>query len=310
MNLKLPANAKLLPLLLLLTGLAHAQTCEMTFTDEGPLIAVVALFSGLLVALAYMASQAFQRYEWELWAKNTGVQVLVAFALVLGVNIVILAGCVASDKLVGEDMFVASTSYLNNLVYSKGFPLIYSLTESSLQNQLEAINFKFTSTPWSGGTGIAKNAGEKTKANAQDAIVNMLMPMISSLYAQKLILESIQTIIIPIFLPMAFVLRIFSQTRTLGDFMIALCIGLGVVFPLTYVMNIVITNAIAADPIYPANIISPHMAEDPDLKLVTVASIIPQAIFLPNLALVITISFIMSFSKLLSRGFEVEAPYA
>ena len=294
--------------LFLLAGFASAASdCSVSLTDEMPFMMLLALASGFIVAFAYMASQAFQRFEWELWAKNSGVQVLVALALVFGVNVVILAGCAASEELIGpgQDMFTASNNYLEDLVYSKGFPLIYSLTEASLQNQLEAINFKFTSNPLTGGSGIARSAGEKTKANAQDAIVNMLMPLIASLSAQQLILRAVQNLIIPVFLPFAFVLRVFSQTRTVGDYMIAICLGLSVVLPLTYVMNIII-----ADTIDLSTLISPYMASDPDLKLVQVTSLIPQALFLPNLTIVVTVSFIMSFSKLLSRGFEVEAPYA
>ncbi|MDO8339343.1 MAG: hypothetical protein Q7T16_01670 [Candidatus Burarchaeum sp.] len=298
--------AKSLAFLLLLTGISSAASaCSVSITSEASLIILLALLSGLIVALAYMGSQVFQKFEWEIWAKNTGVRVLVALALVFGVNMVILAGCAASDALVGKDMFDASNSYLGNLVYSRGFPLIYTLTEASLQNQLEAIDFKFTSSPFSGGSGIAAHAGEKTKANAQDAVVNMLMPLMASLYAQQLLLQAIQTVIVPVFLPFAFVLRVFSQTRTVGDYLIAICLGLAVVLPLTYVMNLVIVGGMDM-----ANILTPSMAADPDLKLASVTSLIPQAIFLPNLTIVVTVSFIMSFSKLLSRGFEVEAPNA
>jgi len=302
--------------LFLLAGIASAAACTVSLTNEASLITILALLSGLVVALAYLGSQAFQRFEWEIWAKNTGVQVLVALALVFGVNIVLLASCAASEELIGpgQDMFDASGSYLGHLIYSNGFPLVYSLTEASLQNQLEAINFKYTSDPLKGGFGVAAHAGEKTKANSQDSIVNMLMPLIASLYTQQLILQVIQNLIIPVFLPAAFVLRIFSQTRTLGDYMIALCLGLAVVLPLTYVMNMVITEGSPINPALPSidesKIISSTMATDPDLKLKQVATLIPQALFLPNLTIVITVSFIMSFSKLLSRGFEVGGQYA
>ncbi|RLG19321.1 hypothetical protein DRN67_02995 [Candidatus Micrarchaeota archaeon] len=296
---------KLSFILLLMLNVAFAQSCTtVVFSDEGSLIFPLALLSAFLVALIYMLSQAVHKPEWENWCKKAGMQILVSLILISLVNLAILAGCAVSDQLVGQDMFQVSINYLNDLAYSKGFPLVYMLTDASIQNQLEAVNFKFTTNPLTGGGGLAKNAGEKTKANAQDSVINMLMPLIASLYAQGLVLKVIQTVIVPIFLPLAFVMRIFPQTRTVADYLIAICLGLALILPLTYVLNIKI-----AESILPASIITPEAALDPDLRLLDVASLIPQAIFLPNLTIVVTVSFIMSFSKLLVRGFEPEGLY-
>jgi len=294
-NLKLPF------LLLLLVGLASADSCSVGLMNEASLIGVLTLTALFIIAVAFMASQFFRKAEWEAWAKNSGLQVGVAFALVVGINLMIVTGCALSNTLVGQDMFDAPINYLGNLAYGKGFPLVYALIDASLQNQLEALDFTFTQNPLVGGGGEAPHAGEKTKANAQDAITNMLMPMIASLYAQQAIIRVAQELIIPFFIPAAFVLRIFPQTRTMADYLLAISVGLAVVLPLTYVLNMYIAQDIST-----ANIISPSAALDPDLMFAQVASLIPQAVFLPNIAIVITVSFIMTFSKFLSRGFEVE----
>jgi len=237
------ANVKFLLIFLLLTGLASADSCSVSMMDEGSLIGVLALTAMFIIALAYMASQAFRKVEWEAWAKNAGLQVGVAFGIVVGINLMVLAGCAISHELVGQDMFEASAGYLGKLAYGKGFPLVYALIDASIQNQLEALDFEFTQNPLVGGAGEAPHAGEKTKANAQDAITNMLMPLIASLYAQQAIIRMAQELLIPLFIPAAFILRIFPQTRTMADYLLAISVGLAVVLPLTYVMNMTVSRA-------------------------------------------------------------------
>ncbi|VVC03835.1 Uncharacterised protein [Candidatus Burarchaeum australiense] len=311
-------------IVLLFAGLASADNFLVSIDAEASAIAILLMISIFIIALAYMASQAFHRPQWETWAKNSGFQVMVSLGLILGVNLMLIAGSSASQALVGANMFTASTNYLNNLAYGQGYPLVNSLIGASIQNQLDSLDFQFNSNPITGAEGSAKSAGKKTLANAQDALMNMLMPLIASLTAQKALLGAIEMVIIPFFLPAAFLLRIFPQTRTMADYLIALSLGLVLVLPLTYVMNIVIVNG--NPPLAPgvdmssidrtstppdlAGIISKDVASDPNLPLAQAASLIPQAVFLPNLAIVITVSFIMAFSKLLSRGFEVEMPNA
>src|SRR3989344_1901367 len=176
------AYIKIPAFLLLLSGLANAACTTAVFNEEGSLIGILALLSAFIISLAYMASQAFRRPEWEVWARRSGIQIGVSLILIVLVNLAILTGCGVSYTVLNEDMFKASYDYLGSLAYSNGFPLVYSLMEESFQNQLESLDFKYTANPLIGGSGFARHAGERTKANAQDMVVNMLMPLIASLY--------------------------------------------------------------------------------------------------------------------------------
>jgi len=314
------ALAALLLLLLSAYSSAQAQTVEQKietmrdriWNQEMPLVTVLMLTALFIIALAYMASQAFQKREWETWARSAGFQLGFSFAVLVGINLLLLSCSWLSYQLTmnpatndpGQDLYVASGSYLNRLVSYNGFVLVGTLTGESIQNQLEAINFKFTSTPWAGGHGSAKDAGEKTKANAQDTLTNMLMPMIASLYAQQVILQAVADFAIPLALPLAFILRLFPQTRGSADQLLAIVVGFAGILPLTYVLNMHIAASIN-----PSDILAPLAKADVDLHLGQLAPLISQAVFLPNLTIVLTVSFIMAFSKLLTRGFEPEVPY-
>ena len=66
------AYVKIPAFLLLLSGLANAACTTAVFNEEGSLIGILALLSAFIISLAYMASQAFRRPEWEVWARRSG----------------------------------------------------------------------------------------------------------------------------------------------------------------------------------------------------------------------------------------------
>ncbi|MFA6035866.1 MAG: hypothetical protein WC759_02815 [Candidatus Micrarchaeia archaeon] len=299
-------------LLLIFAAAASAQTVQQNlatmeqriWTEEFPLVALVTFLALFVIALAYMASQAMMRKEWEAWARSAIFQLGFSFALLIAINVLLLLSNSIAIQLTGTDLYNGPQNYLSGLTYESGFGIVHTLTDQSLQNQLQAINFKFSSNPLTGGRGDASLAGEKTKANAQDTLSNMLMPMIASLYAQQVILRASADFVLPFIIPFAFALRLFPQTRSPADHVLAIAVGFAAILPLTYALNMHIAQSIAS-----ASLLAPSAAADPDLYLTDVAPLISQAVFLPNLSIVLTVTFIMAFSKLLVRGFEPEVPY-
>ncbi len=99
---------------------------------------------------------------------------------------------------------------------------------SSSQVSLGVISFAFTTllTPL---------------LSQMNFIIEALTFAIIGIYTQSALLNVIAIVAVPLLLPIGIVLRTFYPTRRLGGTMIAIAIGLFVVFPLTYLLDAQIT---------------------------------------------------------------------
>lgn len=292
--------------LALLPTVVFAQSCGLALSNEISAVILVGMIAMLVAALLYMASQLMRRYELEMQAKGIVLQMVLSSFLLLIANVAFLSACGVSAFIApgNADMFDASDRYLHDLAYVRGDAMLRQLLDASLRNQLAATDFQFDSNPLTGGFGEARSAKLRASANAQDSVVNMLMPMIASLKVQREVILLIRDLALPFLLPLAFFLRLMPGTRTAGDWLLALGLGLGAVFPLTYVLNSAIDSGV---PSLGYNGIDKTFASAPvdrDIPFAQVGLLIPQAVFLPNISLALTLTFIMGFARLLSHGFE------
>ncbi len=74
-------------------------------------------------------------------------------------------------------------------------------------------------------------------------LINVLTFAITGIEAQAILLKFIAITAVPVLLPVGIVLRALYLTRRLGGAIIAITIGLFVVFPLTYVFNAELTSS-------------------------------------------------------------------
>ena len=113
-----------------------------------------------------------------------------------------------------------------------------------------------------------------------------------------------------ILLPFAFVLRIIPQTREFGNMLIALFFGLYIVLPMMYAMSGAAFLSFVQHPAFPAAGVTLDQqfgdtafgsgfdaANITGSLLYQIGSVIPQAIFIPNIVLVVLVTCVMSLSK-------------
>jgi hypothetical protein len=187
--------------------------------------------------------------------------------------------------------------------------MIKSLTHQSLENQKSATAYLYLGVTPFYGEGVAKSAGYRALSSHKELVIDMYLPMIASLNAQKYILQGMEWVSLSILLPFAFVLRIIPFTRDYGNLLISLFFAMYIIAPTTYAMGARVFNDIAVNE--PVTVDFPTLSNfnsygldgqgpvGASTVLYRVGITIPQAVFLPNFVLIIGITATMSISKAL-----------
>jgi len=134
-----------------------------------------------------------------------------------------------------------------------------------------------------------------------------LIPALMSISMQKLALDFINENVLRWILPVAFLLRVFIPTRSMGNVLIALVLGLYVIVPFMYVFNFAMNDAVSGDCHLFSDAVCDYVVDSGDCANTcgnpdgfwNVGRLIPQAFFLPNLTIAILVTFMTSINKAL-----------
>ncbi|MCX6776865.1 MAG: hypothetical protein NTY73_02775 [Candidatus Micrarchaeota archaeon] len=269
----------------------------------------------LLLSVVYMLSKIFVKHEWEIWIKDEAYQILISIVIIITLAIVLSAICNVFTTLAGNDPFLIAHNYLNSLIWDKTLNMATNTFQYSVLCQLLAA-FRTQIGPVALGVGFNQNAGLRAVAVCFDFIYALTAGISASLMVQDIGLSIIQAFAFRIMLPIGIIFRIFPFFRKAGGFLIALSLGLYIVYPLCFVMNKMVVDSIVSGISLPAletyaepfllAVISPFMPIAL-IGLYTImnqlAFLLPQALFLPTLNLVITLTFIKNAARVLSQNF-------
>ncbi len=289
-----------------------------------------------IVALAYMLSKFFELPDLRRWVKSELAQVLASIILVVllftivsgesyGVGLIqnqteIFAGSIVVPGMAGlakVSPFDASYVYLRAMlkcVESKYKETYKPGIERLLASDIIVspfilripIPFKWFSYPL-----YSMIVEAHYKANS-------LTWLALALYFQYNLLQWVETAMFTVYLPIGIILRIFPYTRGAGALMIALAIGLYIVYPLMFVVILMSsgsppsgcqapqitmsTNICANDPAAFATLIKVAQAEaamgSSGLGGQTVSMIV-YAFFYPIVVLVVTFAFVRAIAPVL-----------
>ncbi|MCX6771993.1 MAG: hypothetical protein NTX79_08155 [Candidatus Micrarchaeota archaeon] len=267
----------------------------------------------LCIALAYMYSKFHEDPAMGVWAKDEAFNLVISVFLFAGLLVFFSASCSLASGYSGGNPIYASQQYLDSLISSNGLNILKTLTSDSLTNQLDATKYRYLGLTPFWGEGAALRSNRKAYSSHEEYLIDMYLPIIASLTAQKYIITGIAWMGAYVLLPFAFVMRLIPPTRDFGNVLIALFFGLYIVVPTMYAMS----GKVFMQDI--ANNRSPYTT-DPSLEkfcsygldnsqppcgpssgtiLYRIGSTIPQAVFLPNLVIIVAISCIMALSKAL-----------
>jgi hypothetical protein len=125
---------------------------------------------------------------------------------------------------------------------------IETIVEPLSSFQFEIINFE----------AIAGGYAFGGLASAARYIANGIVQLAVFEYAQYYLLTIAQYTMIPIFLPLGLLLRSFPLTRGAGGLMVAIALGFGYVFPMTYLLSIAMMPSLG----YACNAVNLNLAEE------------------------------------------------
>lgn len=252
-------------------------------TDSYLYIIIGVLLSFAIISISFMLGKVLNQIKFVHWAKTEITNTLISIMLV----IIILGSMFAFIELNGN-IFENAYVYLDSQT-SKGISYISELTRSSLNDQFESTYYAFIGTPFSpgGGAGKSYRAYYLVYSTQKDIVVNIVFGTIISLEIQKIILQLIENLSFSLFLPIGIVLRVFPGTRDIGNFIFAFIIGAAFILPLTYALYFNAPDS------FPISIPNDFAMGD----ITPIAILLPQAIFFPNLSLVILVTSVMAIYK-------------
>ena len=320
-------------LVLLLASAAHAacpvpgatdylNVCKVENFDcsSGGALSFIGIAFALVsfaIGIAYMYSKVREDPAAGVWAKDEAANLLITVLLFAGLLVFFTGSCniakaYATSPRFGSDPFEASQNYLDSLLASNGRNLLSDLIKSSISDQEAGTAYLYIGMTPFFGNGVAGQADMRAHSSQKEFIIDLYLPMVASLTAQKYLLAAIQWVGASVLLPFAFVMRLVPPTREFGNMLIALFFGLYIVVPTMYAWSGAVFANMTAAPNPPvactgycgSNLFYSYALDAPNAPvestlLYRIGSTIPQAIFIPNLVIIVAVTCTMALSKAL-----------
>ena len=287
------------------------NTFAYSFNDmKSDTILYMAFASMLLLVIltgAYIIGKGLNNPQLVAWVNVEWVNIIVSILL----GLFVLGMFLGINQFVvdnyGDDIYTTSFNYIDGLT-NEALSFAQTETKRSLTDQFKTTAYAFIGTPMteSGGCGKSYMAYFMASAQHRDMVVDLLTTAGISLQLQKYVLYGGMLVVMTFALPVGIMLRMFPGIRKLGNFLIAVAFAVGIVFPLTYVVNsdmhrnifsysggsCPVTTLGADDEVFP---------NDPahGCVLSRMALIFPQAFFFPNISMIITGAFVAGLMQAL-----------
>ena len=296
----------------------YEETCGVeSFAASGggeglSFIAITFALVSFAIGLAYMYSKFREDPAMGVWAKDEAYNLIISVLLFAGILVFFTASCSIAEGYSYGNPIMKSQAYLDTLISSNGLSMLRTLTSDSITNQLDATKYLYLGLTPFWGDGVAMRANRKAHSAHREFLIDLYLPIIASLTAQKYIIAGIAWMGAYVLLPFAFVMRLVPPTRDFGNMLIALFFGIYIVVPTMYALSGQAFAQAVSGPNAPYSVTTLQkfhsfgldnseslQGSEKDTVLYRIGSTIPQAIFIPNLVIVVAITCIMSLSKAL-----------
>ncbi|MFH1285632.1 MAG: hypothetical protein ABIH99_03540 [Candidatus Micrarchaeota archaeon] len=230
-----------------------------------PMIFASIVIGYLIVAISYMIASFMRSSEFEAWAKNEMSEVTLSALYVANILMFVgFANILLGSEMIGGAFHVSvpascagqnylciANYYLDTLgtdlirIFGTNLEVMFPLSMVSSIS----LDFCVIVIP-TGVVNIGICAGEMffggfgMVSMAVSSATNMITLGLFSVFMQKILLQFFSTTMFKYFLPIGVFLRTFSLTRKMGATLMAVAIGLYVVYPLALIMNYQIYSAV------------------------------------------------------------------
>jgi hypothetical protein len=286
--------------------------------DIGPTIAVVFMLTILIIVFAYAGGQLLENQNMTIFAKDELYHLLFSAAMLAAIGGILAFSCVISSGLMdfslkgtGAAQFSCYSSSSNvfdiascfmNRVKTDADWIAGNALKKSIEKQQEAVSTVSIYFPMIGGTTTSYVAYKRTYAMMYDLLyTSFLAPLLMSITLQAQLIDFMKIFGPGVLFPLAFLLRVFPATRSMGNILIGLGIGLVTIFPIMYALN-----ASMYETVFKSCDGMEDITDDTVLgscgfpgSFFDIAKLIPQAFFLPNLTLAVFITFLSAMNRAL-----------
>lgn len=318
--------------------LDFANATQVILGGQGTAITAVIMLTVIIIAIAYAFGSASGNANYIVFAKDEGYHLGFSVVLLMIIGGIITFSCLTLDMFYNS-MFdlieVDSQCYAPGLGMNQVSSCYIEATELDAKHLAEDYidqyigklmdsTYAYTiQLPLLNAYTSTAGAYKRIVSNQYDIVLNsFLIPALMSISMQKLAVNFINKEIIEWILPSAFLLRVFIPTRSMGNMLIALAVGLYVIVPFMYVFNLTMYDAVFTEEDCLGNIkyksalcdnvvdsysCSATCSDTNECNtactnpngFLRVARLVPQAFFLPNLTIAIIITFLAGINKAL-----------
>ncbi|MBS3067405.1 hypothetical protein J4450_01775 [Candidatus Micrarchaeota archaeon] len=214
------------------------------------------MLSIIFIALAYMFGQGFNIPELKAWASTEMTQAVVTAIIILTFTGVItfldlMVAEIVNNSFLGFTCAGASVcaittaeQYLSGMIDTAEDQTKSILQQYADTSRTAAVREGASATPLIKPIPLLQaslsgsiTAGYLMDAERYQSVLEHLVNLLSSMYAQQFFVKEISFKLAPIIMAMGIVARSFFITRKLGGLLIAIGVGTMFVFPLMYVFN-------------------------------------------------------------------------
>ncbi|MDD5172111.1 MAG: hypothetical protein PHF60_03690 [Candidatus ainarchaeum sp.] len=209
----------------------------------------------VLVGIVYLLGKALSNRKLEEWAKNEFLQVFISAAMVGGLFLLMAPGTgliiIAFNSLVPTDAFATALSGYSGgcsgvspdtvICYAYAYMGYLAFQIMNLMAGIFTVNIILDILS---KISIDVIVVEVTPLSGLSSIVQVFNSILQSLFflgimveVERALLIFVDKVALQMFLPIGVVLRTFFGTRKLGGALMALAVGIYLVFPLTIAMN-------------------------------------------------------------------------
>jgi hypothetical protein len=230
-----------------------ALAFQNIWTTWQAVAAIAAVISIGFAAMGYLLAHIFRYRELEIWVKEELYQAIASAFIVgvavIAVTLIVNLSCTLVGGCGGGDHLSVAINILDNMKTDVSLQLQYLFELSMRVGFIKSMGkyYDFTLGPQAEACMVGECdtafgwswfmwAGSSVIADSIDYSFSVMIPIISSIFAQLWMLRFIQATLFPSLLALGIILRTFFFTRKVGGLLIAIAIGLYTVYPLMYVM--------------------------------------------------------------------------